>query len=76
VDDCPYAIVSKENEDPGLPGPVIHYDNIRMLRDRVVALPSANIYEKPRYRHCLSGREWRQHDDGSIAAPPAAQAAG
>jgi anthranilate 1,2-dioxygenase small subunit len=76
VDDCPYAIVSKENEDAGLPGPVIHCDNIRMLRDRVVALPSANIYEKPRYWHCLSGREWRQHGDGSIAARPAAQAAG
>jgi 3-phenylpropionate/cinnamic acid dioxygenase small subunit len=51
VDDCPYAIASKENEDAGLPAPVIHCINIRMLRDRIVALPSANIYEKPQYRH-------------------------
>lgn len=54
TEDCLYEIVSKENEDLGLPAPVIHCDNVRMLRDRVVALRNANIYEKPAYRHCLS----------------------
>ncbi len=68
VDDCLYEIVSKENEDAGLPAPVIHCDGIRMLRDRIVALRHANIYTKPQYRHCLSGLEWRQADDGSIDA--------
>ncbi len=68
VDDCLYEIVSKENEDAGFPAPVMHCDNIRMVRDRVVALRNANIYEKPQYRHCLSGLEWSQAEDGSIAA--------
>jgi anthranilate 1,2-dioxygenase small subunit len=58
TEDCLYEIVSKENEDQGLPAPVIHCDNARMLRDRVLALRNANIYEKPQYRHCLSGMEW------------------
>jgi anthranilate 1,2-dioxygenase small subunit len=65
TDDCLYEIVSKENEDLDLPAPVIHCDNVRMLRDRVVALRNANIYEKPAYRHCLSGMAWRQVGDGS-----------
>ena len=67
VDDCLYEIVSRENEEQGLPAPVMHCDNIRMLRDRVVALRNANIFERPQYRHCLSGLEWRAEDDGAIA---------
>ena len=60
VEDCLYEIVSRENEEAGLPAPVIHCDNARMLRDRVVALRHANIYERPAYRHMLSGLEWRE----------------
>ena len=67
TEDCLYEIVSKENEDQGLPAPVIHCDNARMLRDRVLALRHANIYEKPQYRHCLSGMEWTQESDGAFA---------
>ena len=63
VDDCLYEIVSKENEEAGFPAPVMHCDNIRMVRDRVVALRNANIYEKPQYRHCLSGLEWRRPEN-------------
>ena len=68
TDDCLYEIVSKENEDAGLPAPVMHCDGIRMLRDRIVALRHASIYEKPQYRHCLSGLEWQTEADGTIAA--------
>jgi anthranilate 1,2-dioxygenase small subunit len=68
VDDCLYEIVSRENEEAGLPAPVMHCDGIRMLRDRIVALRNANIYEKPQYRHCLSGLEWRVEEDGTIEA--------
>ena len=64
TEDCLYEIVSKENEDQGLPAPVIHCDNVRMLRDRVLALRHANIYEKPQYRHCLSGLEWGAESNG------------
>jgi len=67
TEDCLYQIISKENEDFGLPAPVIHCDNARMLRDRVVALRHANIYEKPLYRHCLSGMEWQQESADSYA---------
>jgi anthranilate 1,2-dioxygenase small subunit len=65
TEDCLYEIVSKENEDQGLPAPVIYCDNARMLRDRVLALRNANIFEMPQYRHCLSGMEWvREGEDG------------
>ena len=67
TEDCLYVIISRENEEQGLPAPVIYCDNARMLRDRVVALRNANIYEKPQYRHCLSGMQWTQADDGSYA---------
>jgi anthranilate 1,2-dioxygenase small subunit len=63
TEDCLYEIISKENEDAGLPAPVIHCDNARMLRDRVLALRHANIYEKPQYRHCLSGLEFQAGED-------------
>ena len=47
VEDCLYEVIPKENEDAGLPAPVIHCDNAGMLRDRVLSLRHANIYEKP-----------------------------
>jgi anthranilate 1,2-dioxygenase small subunit len=68
VEDCLYEIVSRENEEAGLPAPVMHCDNARMLRDRVVALRNANIYEKPQYRHGLSGLSWREAVDGSFVS--------
>jgi anthranilate 1,2-dioxygenase small subunit len=67
TEDCLYEIVSKENEDAGLPAPVIHCDNARMLRDRVLALRNANIFERPQYRHCLSGMEFQADADGGYA---------
>jgi anthranilate 1,2-dioxygenase small subunit len=66
TEECFYQIISKENEDAGLPAPVMHCDNARMLRDRVLSLRHANIYEKPVYRHMLSGLQWRHAADGSI----------
>jgi anthranilate 1,2-dioxygenase small subunit len=55
VEDCLYEIVSKENEKDGLPAPVIYCDSAAMLRDRVLSLRHANIYETQSYRHFLSG---------------------
>ena len=55
VDDCLYEIVPKENEDLGLPAPVILCDSKKMLRDRVVSLRNANIYQPAVYRHFISG---------------------
>jgi anthranilate 1,2-dioxygenase small subunit len=54
TEDCLYEIIPKENEEAGLPAPVMYCDNNRMLRDRVLSLRHANIFEKPSYRHFIS----------------------
>ena len=64
TDECLYEVIPRENEEMGLPAPVLYCDNIRMLRDRVTALRHANIYERPAYRHCLSGMEWTARNGG------------
>jgi anthranilate 1,2-dioxygenase small subunit len=66
VDDCLYEIIPKENEDLGLPAPVIHCDSNAMLRDRVISLRNANIYEKPTYRHFVSGLEYKVVDERTV----------
>ncbi len=66
TEDCLYEIVPKENEDMGLPAPVIHCDSAGMLRDRVLSLRHANIYEKPTYRHFSSGLEWSAVDPDTM----------
>jgi anthranilate 1,2-dioxygenase small subunit len=53
--DCLYEIVPKENADMGLPIGVIYCTNQRMLRDRVLSLRHANIYEEHACRHMTSG---------------------
>ena len=68
VEDCLYEIIPKENEDSGLPAPVMRCDNKRMLRDRVTSLRHANIYQKPVYRHFLSALSWIATEDGEIKA--------
>lgn len=55
TEDCLYEIVPKENADMGLPIGVIFCDNQKMLRDRVVSLRNANIFEEHSYRHMTSG---------------------
>jgi anthranilate 1,2-dioxygenase small subunit len=66
VDDCLYEIMPKENEDLGLPAPVIYCDSNAMLRDRVISLRNANIYEKPTYRHFVSGLEYKVVDETTV----------
>nr|WP_039851954.1 anthranilate 1,2-dioxygenase small subunit AndAd [Hylemonella gracilis] len=53
--DCLYEIVPKENADLGLPIGLIYCDNQKMLRDRVLSLRHANIYEDHSNRHMTSG---------------------
>lgn len=66
VEDCLYEIVPKENADMGLPIGIVHCDNQRMLRDRVVSLRNANIYEEHTYRHMTSGLSVIGEHDGVI----------
>lgn len=64
--DCHYEIIPKENYDAGLKAPVIYCTNQKMLRDRVVSLRHANIYEKHTYRHMISGLVIDDEQDGKI----------
>ena len=49
-----YRIATAENEERGLPLPVLYAESRAMLRDRVQSLRHANIYEPQRYRHIIS----------------------
>ncbi|GBH23677.1 anthranilate 1,2-dioxygenase small subunit AndAd [Burkholderia vietnamiensis] len=66
TEDCTYEIVPKENADLGLPVGIVHCTNQRMLRDRVVSLRPANIYEEHTYRHMTSGLAIVAQRDGEI----------
>jgi 3-phenylpropionate/cinnamic acid dioxygenase small subunit len=50
-----YRIATAENEERGLPLPVLSAEGRAMMRDRVQSLRHANIYEPQRYRHMVSG---------------------
>jgi len=67
VEDCLYEIIPRENEDAGLPAPVMRCDNQRMLRDRVISLRNANIYAPQAYRHFLSGLAIEASDEDSVS---------
>ena len=49
-----YRVTTAENEERGLPLPVLYAEGRAMLRDRVASLRHANIYEPQRYRHMVS----------------------
>ena len=50
----------------GLPIGIIYCDNQKMLRDRVVSLRNANIFEEHSYRHMTSGLCVVAEKDGVI----------
>ncbi len=68
AEDCLYEIIPRENEMAGLPAPLMRCEGAAMLRDRVVSLRHANIYETPQYRHMLSGLITEARPDGTVAA--------
>ena len=53
VEDCVYKILSRENEDDDLPLELMSCDNKNMLRDRVLSLREANIYNIHTDKHVL-----------------------
>jgi anthranilate 1,2-dioxygenase small subunit len=55
TEDCLYEIIPRENVDAGMPAPLMRCEGAAMLRDRVISLRHANVYETPHYRHMLSG---------------------
>jgi 3-phenylpropionate/cinnamic acid dioxygenase small subunit len=53
VDDCLYKITSADNHWRGYAAGIVYADSRAMLRDRVTALRTANIYERHSYRHIV-----------------------
>jgi 3-phenylpropionate/cinnamic acid dioxygenase small subunit len=53
VDDCLYRITSADNQKRGYSAGIVYADSRAMLRDRVTALRTANIYERQSYRHIV-----------------------
>lgn len=54
TEDGRYRIATAENEERGLPLPVLSAEGRAMMRDRIQSLRHANIYEPQRYRHMIS----------------------
>jgi 3-phenylpropionate/cinnamic acid dioxygenase small subunit len=53
TDDCLYKITSADNHRAGLQAGIVYADSRAMLRDRITALRTANIYERQAYRHII-----------------------
>ena len=54
TDPCTYQITTRDNFDRGLPISIIICDSHGMLKDRVVSIRTANVFEPHRYRHIVS----------------------
>lgn len=50
-----YKVMSRFNLDRGLPLAVIHTRSRAQLRDRILSLRVANVYETQFYRHSITG---------------------
>ena len=66
TDDGIYEIIPKENADLGLSIGIMHCFGRAMMRDRIVSLRKANVFEPHTYRHMTSGLEFKQVDADSI----------
>lgn len=53
VSDGLYKITSADNHRRGYAAGIVYADSRAMLRDRVTALRTANIYERQSYRHII-----------------------
>lgn len=53
LDRCFYKITTAENEKRGYEAGIIYADSRGMLKDRILALRNANIYERQSYRHIV-----------------------
>ena len=53
VDDCFYTITSADNYAQNLEAGLVWLDSKDMLRDRILSLLEANVYERHSYRHMI-----------------------
>lgn len=63
AENCLYRITSADNFREGLEASVIFANSKGMLKDRVSALRTANIYERQSYRHLLGAPCLLPHKD-------------
>jgi len=68
IDECLYKITSAENHRRGYEAGIVYADSRAMLRDRVKALRTANIYERHSYRHIIGMPLIRREAAGTIEA--------
>ena len=64
TDDGLYRIVTRENHEAGLPLAIVHCDGAAMMRDRVRAMRTANIFEPHTYCHTVGAAEIVGKDGG------------
>jgi 3-phenylpropionate/cinnamic acid dioxygenase small subunit len=65
AEECRYVVQSAENIALGHDMPLIYARNKNMLRDRILSLRQANIYNIHRDRHVL-GLPWLGRDDPEL----------
>jgi len=53
LDRCFYKITTTENDKSGYEAGIVYADSRGMLKDRILALRNANIYERQTYRHIV-----------------------
>ena len=63
-----YRIVTRENHEAALPLAIVHCQGAAMMRDRVRAMRTANIFEPHSYCHTLGAAELLGSEDGVHAA--------
>lgn len=67
TEDGTYKILTRENHEAGLPLGVMYCDGIGMMKDRMLALQTANIFEPHTHCHIL-GRSALKLDGGIVTA--------
>jgi anthranilate 1,2-dioxygenase small subunit len=65
TDECLYRVISKDSHEHGLPIGIMVCEGLGMLRDRIVALRVANIYEPHSYRHLISAIRFLGEETGT-----------
>jgi anthranilate 1,2-dioxygenase small subunit len=66
TEDGIYEIVPKENADRGMPMGIMHCFGRPMMRDRIISLRQANLFEPHTYRHMTSGLEFTRADQNTV----------
>lgn len=66
IEDATYKIVTRENHAAGLPMGILYCNSKGMLRDRVLALRTANIFEPHTHCHILSRSRYASAADGAV----------